>query len=207
MFLISLLQIHPRPQVQKAISLDQRGEVGTRLRQHSRLIHSHRLQGRFNPNCCLVVFRLKKICEIYSRVLGTEEALHVSLDTDFSTDSHSCRGTASLVKLFMCPLVSVSRCTTRRRTGVKRSTPGAATRHISPQESLPSLAGKSHTHMYTGVHTVSWRSISLNWTNILVRSENSVFSKCLHCLVKTFISRFAHFHVFRIRVSLLSLCH
>lgn len=30
---------------------------------------------------CLLVLRLKKICEIYSRVLGSDEALHVSSGT------------------------------------------------------------------------------------------------------------------------------
>lgn len=33
----------------------------------------------FNPNYCPVMFRLKRICEIYSKVLRSEEALHVSL--------------------------------------------------------------------------------------------------------------------------------
>lgn len=119
--------------------------------RHSRFTHFHKLQHWFNPNCRLVAFRLKKICEIYSRVLCSEEALHVSLDTDQYTYLHSYSGTASLVKPFTCPLVCVcvSRCTTRRRTGVRRSTLGAATRPISPRESLPSMASKSYAHTHT----------------------------------------------------------
>lgn len=81
-FLFPLLQIYPYPQVQKADRADQRGEVDPQFRQHVRLIHSHELQDRFNPNCRPVAFRLKRICEIYSKVLGSNEALHVSLDAD-----------------------------------------------------------------------------------------------------------------------------
>lgn len=40
----SLLQIHPRPQMQKAIRADQRGEVDARWRRHNRLINSHQLK-------------------------------------------------------------------------------------------------------------------------------------------------------------------
>lgn len=83
------------------------------------------------------VFRLKKICEIYSRVLGSEEALHVSVKV--------------LTPVLLCCiphwLVFTSRCTTRRRTGVRRSTPGAATQLISPQGSSLSMAGNLvHCH-------------------------------------------------------------
>lgn len=46
------------------------------------LIQSCSLQYVFSLNSCVVLFRLKRICEIYSRVLGSEEALHVSPDPD-----------------------------------------------------------------------------------------------------------------------------
>lgn len=96
--------------------------------------------------CCTTVsthavvcaaFRLKRICEIYSKVLGTEEALHVRLQADH------CAAADWFVRFTLCLLLCISRCTMRRRTGVRRSTLGAATQPISPQESWHSLAGNS----------------------------------------------------------------
>lgn len=71
----SLLQIHPRPQVQEALGSDQRGEVGGR---RTRRGGGRPVRPTNTARSCLP-FRLKKICEIYSRVLGSEEALHVSV--------------------------------------------------------------------------------------------------------------------------------
>lgn len=82
-------------------------------------------------------FRLKRICEIYSKVLGTEEALHVRLHTD------CCTTTERFVLLKLCLYVPASQYTMRKRTGVRRSTLGAATQPISPQESWHSLAGET----------------------------------------------------------------
>lgn len=47
--------------------------------------NSHELWDQFNPSSCVVVFRLRRICEIYSKVLGTDEALHVSLGAEWYT--------------------------------------------------------------------------------------------------------------------------
>jgi len=46
--LLPLLQIHPRPQVQKALRADQRGEVGERSSSSS-------LRSSFHPNLCCPV--------------------------------------------------------------------------------------------------------------------------------------------------------
>lgn len=68
-------QIYPGQQVQKAVRADQRGEVDTEQNQQfNELFQAHLVQS--------VDFRLKRICEIYSKVLGTEEALHVCLHTE-----------------------------------------------------------------------------------------------------------------------------
>ena len=49
----------------------------------------------------------------------------------------------------------------RRRTGVKRSTLGAATQPISPQESLPSMASRSCTHT-VNTHTILFMFMAIH---------------------------------------------
>lgn len=91
----------------------------------------------FTHTVVSAALRLKRICEIYAKVLGTEEALHVRLHTD------CCTTTERFVPLKLCLYLSASQYTMRKRTGVRRSTPGAATQPISPQGSWHSMAGET----------------------------------------------------------------
>lgn len=138
-YLSCSLQIHPCQKVQKAVGADQRGEVDTQKRRLSTFTQSHRLQDWCDPFCC-------SCCTLGSggSVRSTPKC---------SAQKRPCMWvwTQTNALTLLLPnrqwfehlfVVLFSRCTMRRRTGVRRSTLVAATPPISPQEFSPSLASR-----------------------------------------------------------------
>lgn len=122
--------------MQKAVPVVQGGEVDA---PNVECVSISRLHHCFHAHSCFCCFQV------------TEDLWHL-LQSAGHRRGFACRAACRplcyccadwVVLLKLCLLLCISQCTMRKRTGVRRSTLGAATQPITPRESWHSLGGKS----------------------------------------------------------------